>query len=165
MIRLLFLVSIGICLHIEQLPKSRSPPERLIHSTSAAVKSTVYHYGGEKSDNSFSSSLFSYDLLNFYWQEIIPQSSLLPPALSRSKSFIDSKNQFKVLFGLNENGILEVLYSFNLELLHWTQESLTGDLIYPSIDSADCLFTFRSSRYLALYGGVSSSGILDTFYL
>ena len=162
-----FIVNLIQSILIEPLPSSGISPPRLIHSTSCSTdsKTLILFFGGEDENNSLSSSLFSYDTYQKYWREVFSHSTFAPQGLSRCKSFFNSQSKFIVFFGLNEKGISENIYSFDVKSEYWEIASFGGDFIYPLIDSADCVFTFNSHTYYAMYGGVSIKGLSSSLYL
>lgn len=167
MILIFYLVNFIQSILIQPLPLSGTSPPRLIHSSPSSTdpKTLIYFFGGEEENNSHSSSLFSYDINQNYWQEIFSHSSFAPEGLSRCKSFFNSQNKLIVFFGVNEKGISENIYSFDVKLAYWQEASFSGDFIYPLIDSADCVFVYKSKTYFAIYGGVSINGLSSSLYL
>ena len=152
---------------IQPIPSSGTSSPRMIHSSASSgnPKTLIFFFGGEEENNSLSSSLFSFDITRNYWQEIFSHSSFTPGGLSRCKSFLNSQNKLTVFYGVNEKGISENIYSFDVKLAYWQAASFNGDFIDPLIDSADCVFVFKSKTYFAMYGGVSINGLSSSLYL
>ena len=154
-------------IELTQSPASNQSPSRMIHSTTSGfhLDSKLYIFGGQESDGSTSSSLYSFDISSNTWKEVNHLGAFKPPGLYNCKSFISRNTQFYVLYGKNEFGISENVYVFNLNSLLWSLSYLKGDKISHSILHAECSFQIKSVEYLALYGGISKDGITDSFYM
>ena len=93
------------------------------------TRNDVYMYGGSNSRmSSISSDFYSFNLNSFTWNEISSKSTLSPPALYSSISFI-YLNKHYLLFGMNGNKISSDCYSFDLDTEKWSEESFKGDKI------------------------------------
>ena len=152
-------------IQITQLPKSGSSPPRLSQPSSCKSESSLIIFGGTKQDNSQSSSLYTFNISTSLWTEVQPYTSKSPSQLSSSLLFMSTKQTLIVLFGINEKGISEEKFAFDFIYNSWNSVSLTGDFMIPTAYSANYKFTYNGQQFLAVYGGMSSFGLIDDFYL
>ena len=138
-----------------------------IFSTAAfyETKNEVLLYGGSNSRISIIFSDFhSFNLDSLTWNKIISKSTLTPPALYSSISFV-YLDKFYLLFGMNEDKISSDFYSFDFTTEKWSTEYYSGDKIQATIKSAFVLFEFGGKSYLAIHGGVTAKGSIEDLYM
>ena len=145
---------------------SLSPPSSIFSSIAYYEEdSQVLVYGGSNSrTSSVYSLLYSFDVKTQDWNELVPKSSLLPPALYSSISFIYRQKYF-LLFGITENKLFSDCYSFDLQSREWAIEDLNGIKLEPAFGSASILFEYEGNSYLAIHGGVISSDKSADLYM
>ena len=145
---------------------SLSPPSSIFSSIAYYEEaSQVLLYGGSNSRiSSVYSSLYSFDVKNQDWNELVPKSSLLPPALYSSISFIYGQKYY-LLFGVTENRLFTDCYSFDLQSREWNFEEVNGIKLEPTLEPASILYEYEGNSYLAVHGGVTSNGLSADLYL
>ena len=149
------------------LQSSSLSPRSSIFSSIAFYKNgnQVIVYGGTNSRiSSVYSSLYSFDITNQNWSELVPKSSIFPPELYSSIAFIYGQKYY-LLFGITENRLFPDCYSFDLQSREWNLEVLNGIKIEPALESASILFEYEGDSYLAIHGGVTSKGKSADLYL
>ena len=148
------------------LSSSNSPCASIFASLSydKAGNRVVLYGGTDIKMESIYSTLHSFDFDSFTWNLISSKSSLSPPSLHSSISFIHN-NKYYLLFGKTENQIFPDCYSFDFQSREWSLVELKGEKFEVSVESANILFEFEKKSYLAIHGGVTYSGLTSDFYL
>ena len=141
------------------LKSSIYPPPSLFSSLAYyQSENRAIFYGGTNIDsNVVYSEFYSFDFETATWSHINVKSSLLPPSLYSSLSFI-YKSKFYLLFGRTKTQNFPGFYSFDLSLGEWNQEYLKGEKIEPVVEPASNTFEFKGKLYFAIHGGVTSDG-------
>lgn len=164
---ILFLTGI-FSLKVEKVSKFGSPPPPQINpSTSySAETNQILVFGGETLGNSvYSSSLYLFDLNNSTWEELVPSSSFTPEGLILSRSFMEDQNNLLVFFGRTTKGISSYIYRFDLAKSLWSTVTFFGDQIVSSIRGGHCLFEHNSTKFFAIFGGITSNGKSEDLHL
>ena len=145
---------------------SLSPPSSIFSSIAYYEEgSQVLVYGGSNSQiSSVYSSFYSFNIINQDWNELVPNFSLIPPALYSSISFI-YKQKYFLLFGITENRLFTDCYSYNMRSGEWNTEVLNGIKFEPTFGSASIFYEYEGNSYLAIHGGVISNSKSSDLYM
>ena len=152
---------------LEQIPRIGLAPQPSILSSSAYYqeKNQIIIYGGMKdSSSSILSDFYYYDLYLSTWGEILVKSSLKPPGLYDSISFVYKKN-FYLLFGRTLDEIFPDFYSYDLETDEWNKQEIKLKKIEAVAEAAYCTFELEGISYLALHGGITYKEVSSDLYL
>ncbi|OMJ79590.1 hypothetical protein SteCoe_20359 [Stentor coeruleus] len=153
---------------ISKIPPSGPAPNPMLKSKATYLPNTkeILLFGGQDvSTSEYKSTLYTFNIESLVWGEIIPQSYENPPGLIYAEIFLVSENKILVFFGEMKNAISSKVYSFDLKTKIWNTEQLSGDNIIGRVSYACSDFYYKGVKYLAIYGGLTSNGIDDSFYI
>ena len=156
------LLAIVSGLTLENIPSSRTPPRSTIASASVydPLENRIISIGGLDSVTSDQSpNIYSFSLDSMEFEKIFKLSDYEPKAYSGHRMYLRNDRKI-IVFGFSSG-----IASFNLVDLAWTQERLTGDYILDLSNPAFTSFIYNNIQYVALYGGVSETGIKNDLYL
>ena len=152
---------------LEQVPNIGPAPQHSTLSSSAYFqeKNRIIIYGGMKeSSSSILSDFYYYDLSLSTWGEFLIRSSLKPPGLYDSISFV-FKKKFYLLFGRTFDEIFPDFYSYDLETDEWEKQEMKLMKIEAVSEAAFCIFESKGITYLALHGGITYNKVSSDLYL
>ena len=153
--------------YINQVISESSVPPATIFSSLAydPISNRSISYGGTNSRiTSIYSSFYSFDFNTDSWSEIISESSITPPKLYSSFSYI-YKSKFYLIFGRNDTEIFLYSYSFDLVNGKWNIVNFLGDEIKAPVEAASTLFDYKGKSYFGIHGGVTTNGASQDLYL
>jgi hypothetical protein len=165
MIRIL-VFRLAIALKFEVIPKAYAPPDEFFIAGSAydEVEHRIIFFGMKNSvQNTYDSSLYTFDVLNLEWGIIMPESNFVPNPLGSTQLFIRKDRILLSILGCNDRGFINDIFSFNLTSKVWKAHDnckIPG-LCY----SASTSFTHEGKDLIAIFGGFSSKGLSKKFYL
>ncbi|OMJ66392.1 hypothetical protein SteCoe_36769 [Stentor coeruleus] len=166
---MIFLVlAIANSLKIVEIPKSGSPPSRLLGSAAIydSIMNRIITYGGiDYRNNIHVSSVFTFHMNLLTWDEIKPQSSFLPDGREQSNMCLKPDRKLLIFFGVTASGISSDVYSFNLETGIWKTEELIGDAVSGRESPGFACFTYFDIEYTSFFGGLTLNGLDNNLYI
>lgn len=163
----IFLVVSVLGIIIETFPKQGSPPSRSTNPMVAydsSNKRLIILGGFVYETDSMSSTLQEYNLSISAWKQIFAQSAFVPPGLQAGKILVRN-HELLVFYGSTTSGISSDVYIFNMKTLVWSNAMLSGDSIQGREKFASCVYESQNITYLAIYGGLTSSGMDSSLYI
>ena len=130
------------------------------------IENRIITFGGYKiPDFIYVSDLYSYELENSTWTEITPESYFVPPGIALTKLFLRSDRILLSFYGNTYENLISEIYSYDLSTNVWTTVTLSGDYISARTEYAFTSFTYLNNEYIAIYGGLTKSGVSDELFL
>lgn len=154
-------------LEISPIFPSLTPPtaRRLLTAAYYSINNSVYLFGGGRNtDDSYTNTVWRYDLSLFQWKKIDFNSPVAPsPRIGAAGSiYLD----FIFIYGgESDNGPSADMWKFDLTRLLWTEIGKSPDWPLETSFSAYCTFEFKGSAYMAMFGGMQSEGPGHDLYL
>ncbi|OMJ69456.1 hypothetical protein SteCoe_32816 [Stentor coeruleus] len=153
---------------ISTVPTSGPPPAPILNNkaTFNPDSNQIIVFGGQDATTlKFKNTLHTFSIENLVWGEIIPESYENPPGLGFSEIFLTEDKRLLVFFGSMKNSISGNVYSFDLETKKCALEKLTGDYIEGRVYYSSICYYYNSTKFLAIYGGLTSKGIDNNLYI
>jgi hypothetical protein len=155
-------------IEISMIPSSGTPPYKMkyISGIYDEILNRLIIFGGyNERILKYTSSLYTYDLSQNLWNEIIVDSSFTPPGLGQSSLYLRADRTLLVIFGEKDKGPSSDIFSFNLNTSSWKLENLSGNSIAGRKLFASCSFSYLNTSYIAIFGGATQNGVDNSLFL
>jgi hypothetical protein len=162
MLLLTSILSIVVSVHLEKIPKSKTPPRSLL--SPAAVfdpsQNRIITIGGfDALTYDKKPRISSYSLTKGEFQPIYKLSSYEPQAYEFHQMFLRDDEKI-LLFGTNSE-----VNSFDLKNWAWSREEIKGDKVEDLRAFGFTDILFNNTKFVAIFGGISTFGPKNELFL
>lgn len=168
LIYFLFVLVLNFSLEITLLPSQGPNPPHLTYSSVVYDQntSTLITVGGFNTESKkLISEIYTFDLLNNTWGEIIPESEYIPEPFQENYLYLTKSRVILILFPNTNQGLISDVFAFDLITSKWEIKTLTGEPISSRSHSLICSFYHNDTDYIAIYGGFEKSEYDENLYL
>ncbi|OMJ95575.1 hypothetical protein SteCoe_991 [Stentor coeruleus] len=168
LVRIVFLSVLCESVKINLTPNLGPSPPLITHSSAVydEMTSNLITIGGFNTESEqLTREIFTFNLLNNTWGEIIPESEYIPEPFQDHYLHLTKSRVILVLFPVSDKGLLSDIFAFDLKTLKWEKKTLTGEPISSRRHSSICSFSHNGTDYFAIYGGFEKSEYDENLYL
>ena len=138
---------------VAPIPSTGTPPRPRSFSSLTNIASKLYSFGGLDLDQELTNEIQEFDLTSNQWRTLQAVSQNLPSP-RKSSIFFSYQDSLYVFGGLDQSGIREELWQFNIALESWTLLQVIHTMQIARYKSAYTLV----GNSLFVFGGVTTSG-------
>ena len=144
------------------IPSTSTPPIPLIGSAAVYDKKTnsIITIGGQRyTDSVISSDVHIFNLNTLMWETNSIMSEYKPSMLFYHAMHLREDRKI-FAFGTYSDAFL-----LNLDGFSWSKIEVKGDNLYDARSCASTSVVLNDTEYLVLFGGLSSSGLINSLFL
>ncbi|CAG9318579.1 unnamed protein product [Blepharisma stoltei] len=146
-------------LSIERIPSTNPPPVPRIYPLMNSFPSLnlISVFGGYYQLDSEYNDLWVFNVTTSLWRRLAAADDVYPASRYNGGSFADlSANILYVFGGMTESGLLNDLWSFQMESCMWNKIITSGDIPYPRSRFAYTSYISGGVLFFAVFGGLTS---------